>query len=77
MHPAPQDCTPPELFLYSATRTYLRLEARTDGRMSMSKAARPNALLLLEVHAGVKLPKRVKATELYAKFEEAFGKYLP
>jgi len=45
--------------------------------MSMSKAARPNALLLLEVHAGVKLPKRVKATELYAKFEEAFGKYLP
>ena len=77
MHPAPQNCNPPELFLYSATRTYLRLEAQTDGRMKMSKAARPNALLLLEVHAGVKLGKRVSPKELYEKFNEAFGKYLP
>jgi hypothetical protein len=45
--------------------------------MKMSKAARPNALLLLEVHAGVKLGKRVSPKELYEKFNEAFGKYLP
>lgn len=77
MHPAPQNCSVTELFLYSATRVYLKTEVRSEGHLVMSKNARPNAITLLNAHAGTSLKKSAKAKEVLDLFDLHFGQYLP
>jgi hypothetical protein len=77
MHPAPENCNPPELFLYVAVRSALKFEVQTEGRMVINKNAKASAITLLNAYRGTNLKPRAKASEVYALFCEHFGPFLP
>jgi hypothetical protein len=77
MHPAPENCNPPQMFLYIAVRSALRIEARTNGAMVVNRNAKDSAKTLLEAHRGIKMKPRAKAVEILAEFEKHFAPHLP
>jgi hypothetical protein len=77
MHPAPENCNPPELFLYVAVRSALKFEVKTEGRMVLNKNAKASAITLLNAYRGTSLKPKAKVTEVYALFCEHFGPHLP
>lgn len=77
MHPAPENCNAPQMFLYISVRTALRLEARTNGQMVVNRNAKDAAKTLLAAHRGVTMKPRAKAAEVLAEFEKHFGPNLP